>query len=57
MSAQLEAIKADAKAIKARDGLGHCQALEVAARKAGFQTYAAAKAQLGRPAFKRGDRT
>lgn len=56
MSAQMNAIKAEAKRIKARDGFGHCQALEIAARNAGYRTYAAAKAALETPSFKRGAR-
>lgn len=54
MTARLDAIKTEAKLIKQRDGFGHCQALEIAARNAGFKTYAAAKAALGSAAFKRG---
>ncbi|WP_182212408.1 hypothetical protein [Stenotrophomonas acidaminiphila] len=46
MSPTIGSIKREAKVIKARDGFGHCQALEIAARKAGFNTYAAAKAAL-----------
>lgn len=49
MNPTLDSIKHDAKVIKERDGFGHCQALEVAARNAGFNTYAAAKAVLQGP--------
>ncbi|NYU00940.1 MULTISPECIES: hypothetical protein [Stenotrophomonas] len=44
--ASLDSIKKDARLIQERDGFGYCQALEIAARKAGFNTYAAAKAAL-----------
>lgn len=49
MTPTIESIKSEAQVIKARDGFGHCQALEIAARKAGFNTYAAAKAALQGP--------
>lgn len=45
----IESIKSEANVIKARDGFAHCQALEIAARKVGFNTYAAAKAALQGP--------
>ncbi|MCD7099090.1 hypothetical protein [Stenotrophomonas sp. MMGLT7] len=48
MSTSLEDIKRAAKKIQARDGYGYCQALEIAARNAGFRTYAAAKVALQR---------
>ncbi len=46
MKALLNSIKRDARLIQKRDGFGYCQALEIASKKAGFNTYAAAKSAL-----------
>jgi hypothetical protein len=40
----LEEIKQAARTIQKRDGFSYCQALEVAAKNAGFNNYAAVKA-------------
>lgn len=39
----IEEIKQNARAIQKRDGFSYCQALEISAKKAGFNSYHHAK--------------